>query len=249
MNKDSFLKALKVSLSGKIQDKEIDDIISDYEGFFATGLEEGKTEEEVSAELGNPADIAKSLTEGEDGCLSMCYAPIYKRIPALIIDIIIAGFPFVWFAPRAAIGMYFMPQVLFNMISSLLSTVSVSSHQWISRFQPFWSIAIIASALWFFLINPLCMLIFKGYTLGKKIMNIKVVSADGSDASFIQIIEREWIGKYLMNMLGSLLPSILALLPSIASLIWASVSEKHNTIHDIIAHTCVIDCQRKKVKR
>ena len=177
--------------------------------------------------------------------LSMCYAPVYKRIPALIIDIIIAGLPFVWFAPRTALGLYFMPQVLINMMPSLLSTVKNSSSQWISQLQPFWSIAIIASVLWFLLINPLCMLIFKGYTPGKRIMKIRVVSIDGTDANFTQLIAREWVGKYLINMLCSLLFSVLAVLPSIASLIWASVSKKHNTIHDIIAHTCVVDCPKK----
>jgi uncharacterized RDD family membrane protein YckC len=88
--------------------------------------------------------------------------------------------------------------------------------------------------------------IFKGYTLGKKIMGIKVVSIDGTDANIIQLIVREWIGKYFINMLGSLLPSVFAVLPSIVSLIWASSSKNHNTIHDTIGRTCVVDCQKKE---
>lgn len=245
MNKEEYLQSLKEYLSGRIDDDELKDILSDYEGFFLTGAEEGKTEEEISEELGSPKDIAFSLIEEGGKKLSLRYAPVYKRIPALIIDVIVAGLPFIWFAPNTAIGSYFMPQVMFNMIPALLSTVKCSNHTWISPIRSLWTAAIIASALWFLLINPLCMIIFKGYTLGKRIMKIRVVSADGTRANFIQIIIRECIGKYFINMLGSFLPSILVLLPSIASLIWACASKEHRTIHDAIARTCVIDCQEQ----
>jgi len=154
--------------------------------------------------------------------------------------------PFVWFAPNTAIGMYFIPRVLLNMVPSLLSTVNGSSHKWISGLQPFWTIAIIASVLWFLLINPVSMIKFKGRTLGKKIMGIRVASIDGNDASAIQIFVREWFGKYFINALGSLLPSVLAVLPSIVSLVWASIPKNQNTIHDIIARTCVLDCNMQK---
>lgn len=70
------------------------------------------------------------------------------------------------------------------------------------------------------------------------------------NANFVQLIVREWIGKYLINMLGSMLgsilPSVLEMLPSIISLIWASVSKKHYAIHDTIAHTCVVECPGKR---
>lgn len=247
MKKEVYIRLLKEYLSGRIAEDELNDILTDYEGFFITGLEEGKTEDEISSELGDPKVIADSLAEGCSKKVSLCYAPVYKRIPALIIDVIVAGLPFIWFAPNTAIGSYFMPQVIYaNMIPALLSTIKCSNHSWISQIRPFWTAAIIVSALWFLLINPLCMIIFKGYTIGKRIMKIRVVSADGTKAGFIQIITRECIGKYFINMLGSLLPSILALLPSIASLIWACASKEHRTIHDSIARTCVIDCEGQK---
>lgn len=250
MKKETYLQSLKDYLSGRISDRELNDILSDYEGFFLTGTEEGKTEDEISEELGNPEDIARSLIEEGGKELSLCYAPVYKRIPALIIDVIVAGLPFIWFAPNTAIGSYFMPQVMSNMIPALLSTVKCSNHTWISQVRPFWIAAIIASALWFFFINPLCMIIFKGYTLGKKIMKIRVVSADGTRANPVQIIIRECIGKYFVNMLGSLIPnSIFQLLPSAVSLIWACASKEHRTIHDTIARTCVIDCQEQESGR
>jgi len=249
MNKVEYLKSLKEALSGKLPEDELSDILSDYEGFFLTGIEEGRNEDTISAELGNPVEIAHSLLEGADKRPSICYAPVYKRIVALIIDVIIAGIPFVWFAPHTAIGLYFMPQILSGMIPSLFSTVNISSHQWISQYKSLWIAAIIASVLWFFLINPISMLVFRGYTIGKRIMSIRVISIDGTDANPIQFFVREWVGKYLVNMLGSLLPSVLALLPSIVSLVWASVSNRHNTIQDAIARTCVVECKYNSLKK
>lgn len=249
MTKVEYLQLLKDCLSGKIHENELNDILSDYEGFFLTGMEEGRSEATISAELGNPLEIAQSLIDSADKRIVLCYAPVYKRIVAVIIDIILAGLPFVWFAPITAIGLYFMPQILFNLIPSLSSTVNGSSHQWISQLQPLWSAAIIASGLWFLLINPISMLIFKGYTVGKRIMGIRVVSIDGTTANIIQLVVREWIGKYFVNMLGSLLPSVLAVLPSVASLIWASISKQHSTIHDAIARTCVVECKYSSLKK
>lgn len=248
MKKANYLQTLRENLSGKISDNELKDIISDYEGFFITGMEEGKTEEQICAELGDPLVIADSMTDTEETS-QVCPAPVYKRIPAIIIDIVVAGLPFIWFAPNTAIGLYFMPRVLLNMVPSLLSTVNGSSHQWIAQLQPFWTIAIIASVLWFLLINPVCMIVFKGYTLGKRIMDIRVVSNDGADASAIQIFVRELFGKYVINALGSLLPSILAILPSFVSLIWASIPEKQNTLHDIIARTRVVDSKMQREEK
>jgi uncharacterized RDD family membrane protein YckC len=132
------------------------------------------------------------------------------------------------------------------MVPSLLSTVNGSSHRWISDLQPFWTIMIILSVIWFLALNPLCMVIFKGQTIGKKIMGIRVVSHDGSRAGFLQIIVREWIGKYLINSLFSATSiTFAAVLPSIGSLVWASLSKERMTIHDAIAQTRVINWEKR----
>lgn len=39
----------------------------------------------------------------------------------------------------------------------------------------------------------------KGQTLGKMISNIRVVSLDGSDLDFLQIVSRETFGRYIQN--------------------------------------------------
>ena len=70
MNRDEFIKTLRQELSG-LPRPEIEDIIYDYEEHFEIGIHKGKTEEEISKELGNPKNIAKSykasvkITEAE----------------------------------------------------------------------------------------------------------------------------------------------------------------------------------------
>ncbi|HLR67677.1 HAAS signaling domain-containing protein [Virgibacillus alimentarius] len=60
MNKEQFLNQLDKSLKNLSQ-KERKDIIRDFEEHFAFGQQEGKTEEEIAASLGQPNQIAKEL--------------------------------------------------------------------------------------------------------------------------------------------------------------------------------------------
>lgn len=67
MTKREFLNALNYYLSG-FKKEERDEILYDYEEHFRIGMENGKTEEELIKELGNPKDIAnqyRNSTEGE----------------------------------------------------------------------------------------------------------------------------------------------------------------------------------------
>lgn len=60
MNKDYYLKLLKRYL-GHINNDEKQDILNEYETHFYSGKQEGKSEEQISQELGNPKSIAKEL--------------------------------------------------------------------------------------------------------------------------------------------------------------------------------------------
>lgn len=57
MNKSKFLSTLKESLRGIDQNSQ-KEIMYDYEEHFSIGIENGKTEEEISAALGDPRTIA-----------------------------------------------------------------------------------------------------------------------------------------------------------------------------------------------
>lgn len=60
MNKAQFFHELEGTLK-KLSVEERHDILQDFEEHFAIGIEEGKTEEEISASLGSPHQIAREL--------------------------------------------------------------------------------------------------------------------------------------------------------------------------------------------
>lgn len=60
MTKEEFFSKLEGSLK-KLPTEERQDILQDFEEHFAIGLEEGKTEEEITASLGSPHQIAKDM--------------------------------------------------------------------------------------------------------------------------------------------------------------------------------------------
>lgn len=65
MNRIEFISNLRFNLQGT-NSSEVEDILSDYEEHFDIGLSKGKTEEEISKELGDPKDIAKSYRSTYD---------------------------------------------------------------------------------------------------------------------------------------------------------------------------------------
>lgn len=60
MNKSEYLYKLRQYLHGFSQD-ELQDILFDYEEHFDIGVSKGKSEEEISRELGDPKDIANNF--------------------------------------------------------------------------------------------------------------------------------------------------------------------------------------------
>lgn len=64
MTKQEFLDILSQSL--KVSQEEKKDIIYDYEEHFSIGIENGKTEQELINELGDPKTIAKQYTAAQN---------------------------------------------------------------------------------------------------------------------------------------------------------------------------------------
>ncbi len=60
MNREQFLQQLSYHLSA-LSEEERNDILNDYNEYFENGLLEGKTESEISENLGSPEIIAKEL--------------------------------------------------------------------------------------------------------------------------------------------------------------------------------------------
>lgn len=73
MNREDFMKELKSKL--RYADYgTVSEIVKDYEEYFAHGILEGKTEDEICKELGTPQQIIDNLTE--EGVLK---GPHYKK--------------------------------------------------------------------------------------------------------------------------------------------------------------------------
>jgi len=62
VNKSEFIAAMEAQLL-RLSKADRDDILNDYESHFVNGVAEGKTEEEVSAQLGDPVELAAVYME------------------------------------------------------------------------------------------------------------------------------------------------------------------------------------------
>ena len=60
MNKEEYLKKL-ANLVRKLPEEDREDLILDYNEHFIIGMENGRTEEEISKALGNPEIVAKQI--------------------------------------------------------------------------------------------------------------------------------------------------------------------------------------------
>lgn len=59
MNRQEYINRLKMALQDLPLD-ELNDILSDYEEHFDIGVSKGKSEEEISKELGDPREVASN---------------------------------------------------------------------------------------------------------------------------------------------------------------------------------------------
>lgn len=76
---------------------------------------------------------------------------------------------------------------------------------------------------------------YSGATVGKHLMRIKVVDAEGQKLSFVSVLVRETVGKYLSGLIIYI------------GYIIAGFDDRKQGLHDKIADTCVIyKCQMKK---
>ncbi len=65
MNRSEYIAALTGALRGKLAAGEIEDIVRDYNEFFEDGVMQGKTEEQVAVELGDPLEVAQQILSEE----------------------------------------------------------------------------------------------------------------------------------------------------------------------------------------
>ena len=59
MTRQEYLSAIRKELSS-LSESEVNDIVRDFDEHFEVGLSQGKTEHEISAELGDPVQVART---------------------------------------------------------------------------------------------------------------------------------------------------------------------------------------------
>ncbi|MBP3039494.1 RDD family protein [Bacillaceae bacterium Marseille-Q3522] len=269
MKQSEYLRELRENLEVRVSQEELSDILADYESFFAAGKEEGKTEDDISAELGSPAFLAKSLLEdhGDSGSRqtdNRITTP-NRRMMAFIIDAVVASLPV--FIVTFIIGiiiipvmMLFMyPSPVYGALSSLGFATFTSSaeigmkvenldnteidetdktifteedNQESNQISSVISISAGISLVFYLFYSLSCTLFFKGQTIGKKIMHIKVRRSSSHPAKSGTIIYREFIGKLLLNSIP-LVPVI--------SFFTILFTKEHKALHDMLADTIVSD--------
>lgn len=268
MNQRQFMLELRRALEGHLPEEEIEEILSDHREFFEVGLAEGSTEESIAQQLGDPAKIALSLIKKDAPLpgrrrsgITFSKAPTHLRVLAFIVDIMVSVLPFALPTRSRIVMSFFSPHLLRFLVQSLLSTIRYSGHSWIASARMFWTAGVILSCLWFVFINPVCLMLSHGQTLGMKLFGLRVVSKNsglaGGDRRYgrgapgagqclrpatpAQYLVRETIGKLGLNGIFAAVWLPLGFLPTLASLVWNLLSPEGATVWDTIAGTRVVE--------
>ena len=122
MTKKEFMQRLKQLLPEN--DKR--DILLDYEEHFLSGLTDGKTEEEIVAELGTPEEVAKEYGYVENASIK---GKALAGVGLIFLDVIlfISGFIFSIFA--ICLALWAIPFALFvaSLLLIVLSFISIAA--------------------------------------------------------------------------------------------------------------------------
>jgi len=96
MTKLDYLSSLERYLKRRIPEEEIYEIMRDYAEYFEDGKKQGKTEDEISASLGSPYDVAQQIITEEKGGQPEVKQPRpkidYKKMTRKVKDLNIGGF-------------------------------------------------------------------------------------------------------------------------------------------------------------
>ncbi|MDN3954052.1 RDD family protein [Sporolactobacillus laevolacticus] len=257
MNQSEFIHELEIQLKENISEDDLREVLSDYESFFISGREEGRTDDQISAELGSPSYLAQSLRDEQNQqgrTINKNIASPGKRLCAFLIDSVIASVPFLLsgllisstIVPFVLLVFLYsnpLPSTLFYTASSSYydeTDTEVSDHA-IHRNDN--TITIIKTEKYallrnfidivgftvYLLYSLICTWLLHGQTLGKKLMHIRVRAAT-QPASKWTIFYREFLGKVLINSIP---------IVPLASLFTLLFTKEHKTLHDMLADTIV----------
>lgn len=261
MNRKEFLEELENALAGRIPDGDVKEILSDYHDIFTQGEADGKTDSEVSAQIGSPAKIARRILEDgetpryektsrifdrivEPDCSidTTKLASMGQRLGAYVLDWLFLGvvsllLMFVLFAP-VFFARYFSVDMIPTLIRHKVGFAEIMSI--VGSSPRFFSLNIVFTVILFGVSNLFTTVILwatNGYSPGKWILRIRVVKLDGNKITFLDALLRELVLKGIAN-------SIVSGILNVVSFIWGCVSEDRKTVHDLAAQTRVMKINR-----
>ncbi|MCO7127992.1 RDD family protein [Sporolactobacillus shoreicorticis] len=254
MTQTEFIHELEIQLKGTMPEEELREVLSDYESFFISGREEGRTDDQISAELGSPSYLAQSLREDQTNqvhAFTMNIAKPGKRLCAFLIDSVIAVLPallffllskiaapvlfvliFFYASPAAGLSMYVGANAFYQETSTTVSDGQnvVTEDRTIGKPSVPMTVFGYLSIAFYLFYALICSWLLHGQTLGKKLMHIRVRAATAEPASKRTIFYREFLGKVLINSIP---------IVPLASLFTLLFMKEHKTLHDMLADTIV----------
>lgn len=145
----------------------------------------------------------------DSGNKNFIQAGFFTRLSAYIIDIVIINFSTLFIRMFISIIKLIIPN--FIIFKDILFNYSL------------FDIALYSLGAVYFIL----MVYFTGATLGKKVMNIKVVNKAGEKLEFLDILYRETIGRYLSSIL-------------FIGYIMIAITKNKQALHDKLCNTQVI---------
>ena len=237
MKRSEFLREIREYLNNKLPEEEIDEVLYDYAEHFDVGQREGKSEEEICAELGSPGRIAQVILEDVDASTTnrpLNFAPLSSRIVAFLIDNTLAGLPMAMLVGPSVLALNASLILPILAAFSPLMALSYPVRTFAGTSDPsIVNVLGIASIIFFFLYHPASLVLLRGRTPGKLLMKLKVVRKDGSNIGAGYILSREILGRTVINAISFGLAGVV-------SFLWALFSVEHKTVHDEISGTRVV---------
>ncbi|MCQ2008900.1 RDD family protein [Sporolactobacillus sp. STSJ-5] len=254
MKQSEFIHELEIQLKGNISEEDLREVLSDYESFFISGREEGRADDEISAELGSPSYLAQLLRDEQSQqgrTINKNIANPGKRLCAFLIDAVIAVLPALLFSLLSKIAVPVLFMLIFSYASPAwgvsiyggtaayyqeTSTTVFDGHNVVTENRTIGKPSALMitfnylSVAFYLFYALICTWLLHGQTLGKKLMHIRVRTATAEPASKWTIFYREFLGKVLINSIP--------LIP-LASLFTLLFTKEHKTLHDMLADTIV----------
>lgn len=147
------------------------------------------------------------------------YAGFFVRLAAFLLDSIIVGLPLLFLR---------LPVFFISLFQGELAITKPMLFEF-----SFWDIFLYSISVTYFILFTYV----TGFTLGKKVLCLKVVSTDGEKLTLLNVIYRETIGRYLSTLIFSI------------GYILIGLDSEKKGLHDTLCDTRVVyDFKRRKTK-